>query len=590
MHTGNKKPHKIHPGASRPRCASARGTNYTWLTARMQREKRKRGHEATPRETRIIEREKRKRDQDASRGSFVSSAISRQTRMRQNERANGEIQRGVGQIVSLALYDGDKMLFACSGVAIQPITTMRPELSRFVTSKRLVTEFEVNRNRADKLRIIVCLPDKERIDGFLGLYDSHVAIVTCFCSTGVLPVDLHSHIQGQHAPLVAIGRAFSSGTLMTTDRRLTEFRAEGDLILFPCPITEAGLGGPVIDLAGEVLGLSIDIVNETTLILPLMALRERLEYLDKFIPNSTNFREYTLPEDLKIYIMAGGYPKPPPLMLEVCGRLLDTFEEVFGQLLAYKGCCCNINDRTSGEEVWAELPKGVVTKISRRVVTLSSYDGDVRAFACIGLIIKQGFGYQSKFQDFPWLPRISIKVFLPPKQVVDGTLELCHADYNIAVISVQKCLYGIRPENIFRRVKRPRREVVAIGRDVDDGLLMGTIGKVIKTPAGRTSKLNCEDLKLSTCKIKKAGIGGPLVNFVNGSFAGMNFYDRTNRTPYLPRRFIVRALSRIDLPSQRGLNHPIDIMGDAAPVPKPYWYHRMFDDEPPLRFVGRVLH
>uniref|UniRef100_A0A8R7UYD6 Uncharacterized protein n=1 Tax=Triticum urartu TaxID=4572 RepID=A0A8R7UYD6_TRIUA len=393
---------------------------------------------------------------------------------------------------------------------------------------------------------------------------------------------------------------------MTTDRHLTEFPAEGDLILFPCPITEAGLGGPVLDLVGNVLGLSIDIVNETTLILPLMALRERLEYLDKFIPNSTNFREYTLPEDVHSivpsgfmkhgrYIMAGGYPKPPPLMLEVCGRLLDTFEEVFGQLLAYKGCCCNINDRTSGEEVWAELPKGVVTKISRRVVTLSSYDGDVRAFACTGLLIKwhkngtpviltSASLIRSRVDEDKIDENFKIRVFLPPKQVVDGTLELYHSDYNIAVISVQKCLYGIRPENIFRRMKRPRREVVAIGRDVDDGLLMGTIGKVIKTPAGRTSKLNCEDLKLSTCKIKKAGIGGPLVNFVNGSFAGMNFYDRTNRTPYLPRRFIVRALSRIDLPSQRqrGLNHPIDIMGDATvkknrwPVPKPYWHHRMF--------------
>nr|XP_040248796.1 uncharacterized protein LOC120966599 isoform X2 [Aegilops tauschii subsp. strangulata] len=268
---------------------------------------------------------------------------------------------------------------------------------------------------------------------------------------------------------------------MTTDRHLTEFPAEGDLIHFPCPITEAGLGGPVIDLAEHVLGLSIDIVNETTLILPLMALRERLEYLDKFIPNSTNFHEYTLPEDVHSivpsgfmkhvkYLMAGGYPKPPPLMLEVCGRLCDTFEEFFGQLLAYKGCCCNINHHTSGEEVWAKLPKGVVTKISRRVVTLSSYDGDVRAFACTGLLMKwhkngtpviltSASLVRSRVDEDKIDENFKIRVFLPPKQVVDGTLELYHSDYNIAVISVQKCLYGIRPGNIFRRVKRPRREV-----------------------------------------------------------------------------------------------------------------------------------
>ena len=45
------------------------------------------------------------------------------------------------------------MLFACSGVALQHKGTEFPVVSRFVTSKRLVTEFEVNRNRADKLRV-----------------------------------------------------------------------------------------------------------------------------------------------------------------------------------------------------------------------------------------------------------------------------------------------------------------------------------------------------------------------------------------------------------------------------------------------------
>ncbi|XP_037463963.1 uncharacterized protein LOC119336025 [Triticum dicoccoides] len=366
------------------------------------------------------------------------------------------------------------------------------------------------------------------------------------------------------------------------------------------------------------LCIEFDVVNQITIVLLRMELSEHLKYLEQFTPNSTNFHEYTLPENVHSvvpsgfmmhvkYLQAGGYPKPPPLMLEVCGKLCDTFEEVFGQLLPYKGCDCNINHRTSGEEVWAKLPKGVVTNIGRRVVTLSSYDGDVRVFACTGLLIKwhkngtpviltSASLVRSLVDEDKIDEKMKIKVFLPPKQITDGTLELYHSDYNIAVINVQKCLYGIRPENIFRKVKRPRREVVAIGRDVDDGLLMGTIGKVIKTPANRPCKLNCKDLKLSTCKIKKAGIGGPLVNFVNGSFAGMNFYDRTNRTPYLPRRIIVQVLRGIDLPSQRGINHPTDIMGDAAvkenrwPVPKPYWYHPLFDEDPPLRFVGRQLH
>ena len=44
------------------------------------------------------------------------------------------------------------MLFACSGLAI-PSGTTKLELRRFVTSRRLVEEFNKNRNIDDKLRV-----------------------------------------------------------------------------------------------------------------------------------------------------------------------------------------------------------------------------------------------------------------------------------------------------------------------------------------------------------------------------------------------------------------------------------------------------
>jgi hypothetical protein len=81
-------------------------------------------------------------------------------------------------------------------------------------------------------------------------------------------------------------------------------------------------------------------------------------------------------------------------------------------------------------------------------------------------------------------------------------LELYHVDYNIAVIIVQTRLHCIHPENIFH-TEKGRKKVVGLGREVKDGLLMGTVGVVAKMPMDRPSKLNCKDLKLSTCKIKK---------------------------------------------------------------------------------------
>jgi hypothetical protein len=97
---------------------------------------------------------------------------------------------------------------------------------------------------------------------------------------------------------------------------------------------------------------------------------------------------------------------------------------------------------------------------------------------------------------------LQIDVFLPPNQHTTGTLELYHLDYNIAVISLQEPLHAIHPEDIFH-TEKGRKKVVAIGREVKDGVLMGAIGLVAEKPYDKPSKLDCKDLKLSTCKIKK---------------------------------------------------------------------------------------
>jgi len=69
--------------------------------------------------------------------------------------------------------------------------------------------------------------------------------------------------------------------------------------------------------------------------------------------------------------------------------LLDHFEDRFGELRAWNGYPFGAlpNDRL--ERVWVELEKKVVTKISRRVVSLASFNRDYsRSFACTGLLIK----------------------------------------------------------------------------------------------------------------------------------------------------------------------------------------------------------
>lgn len=64
------------------------------------------------------------------------------------------------------------------------------------------------------------LPDNKTTDGFLGLYDDDIAIVTCLGLLDVCPIDLNLK-EKPVAPscpgdsLLTAGRAFVSGSLMT---------------------------------------------------------------------------------------------------------------------------------------------------------------------------------------------------------------------------------------------------------------------------------------------------------------------------------------------------------------------------------------
>ncbi|OEL33557.1 hypothetical protein BAE44_0005424, partial [Dichanthelium oligosanthes] len=99
--------------------------------------------------------------------------------------------------------------------------------------------------------------------------------------------------------------------------------------------------------------------------------------------------------------------------------------------------------------------------------------------------------------------------------------------------------------------------------------------------AGRAFKSG----SLMTMDASGAGIGGPLVDF-DGSFVGMNFYDGSKVTPFLPKSKIVNALrGGFALLAERGSDVPMQINDKGAParnvtvrkmknrwpVPEPYW-------------------
>ncbi|XP_047050690.1 uncharacterized protein LOC124655906 [Lolium rigidum] len=222
-------------------------------------------------------------------------------------------------------------------------------------------------------------------------------------------------------------------------------------------------------------------------------------------------------------IRSRGYPFP---VLNDCGmRLLCNFEDEFG------------------EDVWSKLTEEVASDVSQNVVALASFSGDKRFFACTGIVIGcsefttrvltsaslvRNSDDQAKVAD-----NLKIYVCLPDNQHAMGMLQHYNLWYNIAVISIM----GSRRTRTAQIYDQP-------------------------------SELDCKELMMSTCKITKAGIGGPLID-CHGNFIGMDFYG-LEETPYLPRNVVLEVLRSFDTKSDATVFIK-DQNANRWPVPKPCW-------------------
>ncbi|OEL14782.1 hypothetical protein BAE44_0024199 [Dichanthelium oligosanthes] len=542
----------------------------------------------------------------------------------------------------------NEMVFACSGISIPSGATTKLDVTRFVTSACLVREFDRKRNRDDKLRVKVRLPDDTITGGFLGLYDNDIAIVTSVGVLDVYPIDLDYKptpvYPGDY--VMAAGRVFNSGSSRAMDGVSFE---DCSNIWVPrnSDTTKAVLGGPLfgheVGNMPRFLGMNLALDHDKYTFLPLELLRERLELFQilKYVfctfsiyasPKVIHFDKYSLPEGVSRIIPSGfmrtinrlkslGYPLPPPLVLEFNGQLLNRFEGYFGELHAWKGDDFDHLQTDYSGLVWSRLPKKFLTKTSRRVVSLASFHGDIRFFVCTGLLIKlcgctvvltSASLVRKDDNEGSIDNNLKIEVSLPPNQRCSGTLEVYNLNYNIAIVSLEKRFYRTCPEDIFKTNlkssdkvagghdnknpksgkaggqdnKNPKSgKVVAIGRAAD-GLLMGTIGEL--KPTNEDMKLDCQELRVLTCKINKAGIGGPLFD-LGGTFVGMNFYDGSRLTPFLPKSKIVDVLQTVfSLPQycdDTASTAPQHIISDDGwptrknrwRVPQPYWYHGGLD-------------
>uniref|UniRef100_K4A7J7 Uncharacterized protein n=1 Tax=Setaria italica TaxID=4555 RepID=K4A7J7_SETIT len=485
--------------------------------------------------------------------------------------------------------------------------------SRFLTSATAIRCKQGGRKRNMDLLVHVNLPDGQMMRGYLMSldFDYNTAVI------GLGPVHVFKAVSldqpgevGYINTVTAIccnstGKITSSTGVVT--KKSSELYGQ-KLITSTCIIPEFGIGGPLVDSEGNFVGMNMSQVdNEGTLFLPKETILESLvpfflPSLDMFhdlfsFGNSTfvvgqasccrasikqgsdNQIERSTSEICKSStlvvlnsegenskfmkaftndLLSRGYPLPK--MLEGGMELRKNFEEEFAG------------------DIWNRLTKKVALDTSLSVVSLASFRGGTRFFACTGVLIGRHKSI-TRILTSASLVRfankneidgsLKIRVLLPNKKHATGKLQHHNLHYNIAVVSIR----NFHCRRIAKlHIEKPvyplnDNQVVAIGRTFDTGKLMATSGVL----TDNSSNLVSEEHGICTCKITKAGIGGPLIDFC-GNFIGMNFYD-AKRTPYLPRHIILEQLKDFDRKGSAAAKINEDGDPNRFSVPGPYWWY-----------------
>uniref|UniRef100_A0ACD5VPQ7 Uncharacterized protein n=1 Tax=Avena sativa TaxID=4498 RepID=A0ACD5VPQ7_AVESA len=484
-----------------------------------------------------------------------------------------ELSEGVASdlantVVSLASFDeGNSMFFACTGIIIK--NDPETKTTSFLTSLSLVRSIEDDTKIFHDIKIQVCLPDNTVELGWLNFWDlqHNLALINIprFHTLQVACLDNQQQFEC-HSKVVAVGRCFNSGKLMATGGMLSDNPVEIIARSLRFPLVKllwcTGVGGPLINFDGDFIGMNFHAEKETPF-LPRNKILQLLKQFSETIPSWSTCGIMTrspIPRKSQGSSRGGqknkgqkpsictlcdpdcqpGYAEkfdlqsrryPFPLWEDFGRRLVNSFEEEFS------------------ENILSKFKKKVSSKMSQCVVAMASFIGKERCFACTGIVIESNdttrvltsaslvitSDNENKVDD-----KLKIVVCLPDNRHISGTLQHYSPNYNIAVIGIRD-FHCTRTARMDDQVQiKPHGEVVAIGRVYNSGKLMATSGVVTDKP----SKLSCKELAISTCKITKAGIGGPLIDFA-GNFIGMNFYG-SEETPYIPKNIILELLRNFD--------------------------------------------
>ncbi|CAL5074399.1 unnamed protein product [Urochloa decumbens] len=453
--------------------------------------------------------------------------------------------------------------------------------------------------------------EERAVTGYLEDYDLdyQLAVVKITSSLDVQTIPLNPAMRFlPNCGVVAVRRDIS-GKLMATSGKLTLdscVTEDSELLMFStCKLSEAWEGGPLVDFLGYFVGMNL---LWGPLFLPMSIIMERLDHFKTsqqrnfFLARVKNFEmmrvgerltddisrpkgEYTVVPSTKVHAEDAPYKYQFARFEALCYPTPSKC-----RMILVNSCEASFGDLFPGG-VWRRLHKsGSAYRISHSVVSLASFKvsftGRTKMFACSGFfidwddshsksastiltsasLVRSPDGENELADDF------TIEVLLPEGERREGTLIHYNLHYNVALVSV-KNFRAEYPANLKHEWVNESK-LVAVGRRFDSGDLMASRGKLV----GWSGPLQCRMLQYSTCKITKAGIGGPVVDY-KGRFVGMNFYDPKMGTPFLFCDDIVAILESFNKKGTRAEVDNFRINGDDSiglnwwPVPRPYLRH-----------------
>ncbi|XP_010230807.1 uncharacterized protein LOC100821910 isoform X2 [Brachypodium distachyon] len=438
-------------------------------------------------------------------------------------------------VVSLALCNGDTVLFACSSIAVD----CQENHTRFLTSATLARAFISGDKRKfhDNLKIKVRHEGNEVYEGVLSEYDLYHNFAIVIINTSLdVHVGLFKHrVENRpHGMVLALARGIS-GTLIPTNVILASEDHDAH-----CQMSEVLEGGPLFTFDGNFVGMNLFLVIVKAYFVSRSSILDWLncKSLQKktYLPRSKSLKAARFGSRLTCDKLNGhsevqrpihrddmtsgycrdleslGYPQPQ----------IDMVDDPFGD--AYP------------EGVWHEFSKSASSDIDRYVVALASFKGWKRHFACTGFFIEWNGSttiltsaslVRSSSDENKTDEDLRIEVLLPNKRRIEGILEHYSLHYNVALVGVRNCRV-VRPSSI-QPYRFGRSKVASVGRCFISGALMATSGRLVSW----SGTLDCRYTVRSSCKITKAGIGGPLVDMRDGKVIGMDFYDKRIGTPFL---------------------------------------------------------